>query len=114
MLESFHLKRPTINEYGQLCCPSCNSSNLHSEQTEVYARTEDAVTVAVKTIQTSTPPTVLIAAAERNTSPRRDATSIFFSCEGCDSMSELTILQHKGSTYCGWYQNPNSLWEKKL
>jgi hypothetical protein len=44
-----------------------------------------------------------------NPSWRRDGIAIEFCCEGCGSIGELTIAQHKGVTLVGWREKKERL-----
>lgn len=79
-------------------CPGCGSPNLHHHRVEIYDRdTEDAETgrrVVVESSEVS-----VTGNMQDNPSPRRDGMRIAFWCEICYILSELTIVQHKGTTY---------------
>jgi len=90
-----------------LTCPSCNCQNLHQETVEVYQCYEDSD--GIRTVATLTA-TTIDTNLKNNPSARRNGLRIFFRCEHChfDNLEEygappplfeLTIAQHKGSTY---------------
>ena len=87
-----------------MTCPSCGFNYLHHEQVEVFPRPkEDAeryvgFEVSRQGLRTIPPDT--------NPSSRRDGLRIRFSCEGCDLLPSLTIVQHKGQTFMEWEQRP--------
>jgi len=86
-----------------LMCPVCNSENPHHEGVTVFDRAEDAA--VIKVTEVSDGRALSRAVPERvagNPSSRRDALAVRFSCEQCPNISELTIVQHKGSTYLAW------------
>jgi hypothetical protein len=85
-------------------CPVCRGNNLHHGATTVFERRngEDGPSFAtivngkeIKRVEGSP-------AESANPSPRRNAVAIEFRCEGCPAISELTIMQHKGTTYLQW------------
>ena len=89
---------------GVLLCPHCGGDYLRHQQIDVFNRAREdsadglAITIRGCAEQTSTD------AQEGNPSHRRDGMRIMFLCEGCDQMSHLTIVQHKGQTFMEWEQ----------
>ncbi len=83
-----------------LCCPKCKGSFLHHEDVTVYVRPkEDGPTERVHVFPGGT--------TERwdgrgNPSERRGGVGIFFSCETCPHLLQLTLAQHKGETFIRW------------
>lgn len=89
----------TISDSAALMCPSCGCSNLHHYRVEVYARRlEDSATGMRAEISTRGSVTVNTSMAG-NPSARRDGVRIHLHCEQCPALVELTIVQHKGTTY---------------
>lgn len=100
------------HEFGgmsMLHCPYCRSEYdcLHHGVVVVYNRDEedgDVTEIAVvgdKTVQRRMPD-----AESDNPSARRDGLAIQFYCENCGKDDfELTISQHKGSTFLVWRQH---------
>lgn len=99
--------------YEPLLCPACGSMNLHHRLVTVYERNEDAAQtretrIAVGSeITTATVPS----AQSGNPSSRRDGLAVGFYCEQCPALTELTIEQHKGSTYLAWRRTATILRE---
>jgi hypothetical protein len=96
-----------ITEDGALCCPWCGEEEwpcLHHGEVTVYERGEDAKHVMVTRVSRDKPPAVetVPTAGSGNPSARRNGLKISFWCEFCDSVSELTISQHKGQTLLDW------------
>lgn len=98
------MKAPQFEDYSYggmgrgLLCPGCNGVNLHHHKVEVFERdAEDASTgrrVTVEAYQVS-----VTGDMTGNPSARRDGMRVAFWCETCSALSELTIVQHKGTTY---------------
>lgn len=88
------------NEEGsgvELKCPNCGSINLHHERIEIFEREEDQDTglhVSVSDSKASIDQTL-----KGNPSLRRNGLTIHFWCELCSKKSQLSIAQHKGSTF---------------
>src|SRR5262245_46074314 len=107
----FVLEAPS---YGwELMCPRCRSNNLHHEKVTVFTRPEgedqDVIAMGVEGRQVSVH--AYSADDPINPSSRRDGLVIDFWCENCDCDEneggifqhlELTIVQHKGTTYFNW------------
>ena len=93
-------ERDTYGEDGVgLLCPGCGCSNLHHDQVDVYARdSEDSPTGYHATV-TAGAGLRLLNNMTDNPSSRRDGLRVLFWCEQCPALSELTIVQHKGTTY---------------
>jgi hypothetical protein len=93
-------ERLTYGEHGVgLVCPGCGCSNLHHDQVDVYARdAEDSPTGYHATV-TAGAGLRLLNNMTDNPSSRRDGLRVLFWCEQCPALSELTIVQHKGTTY---------------
>ena len=85
-----------------LLCPACQGSYLHHGTVIVYDRaSEDAPSYAIVVDREGA---LLTEGAEatRNPSSRRHGVAIRFECENCDTVSELTLAQHKGCTHLEW------------
>jgi hypothetical protein len=85
-----------------LLCPQCGNGNLHHGRVVVYDRTEDAPKIRETVIDKTIAISMVPSSQSRNPSSRRDGLAIEFNCESCDGLSELTVEQHKGSTYLNW------------
>jgi hypothetical protein len=99
-----------------LCCPSCESDNLHQKITDVYCRSKEDSDHGVHatitggyemlpshedgnpscTIESCINPDTHVGSCP---SSRRDGMSVEFLCEGCDAITVMSIYQQKGSTY---------------
>ena len=86
-----------------LICPNCSGENLHQERVTAYFRHEDSDVGMVAEVDRDT----VRADANGdcltgNPSSRRDGMVISFSCESCNVMPSLAIIQHKGVTNFEW------------
>lgn len=81
-----------------LICPGCKCDNLHQYRVDVFFREKEdsqkgyAVTISDKGVITNSE-------MKDNPSQRRDGMFVRFYCEQCDVISQLEIVQHKGTTY---------------
>lgn len=92
-----------LNDYNILNCPACNGECLHQERVTAYFRNEDSDVGMVADIDRETVRADANGDCIRgNPSARRDGIVISFSCETCDVMPRLAIIQHKGTTYFEW------------
>ena len=82
-------------------CPACGGENLHQERVDSWFREEDA-THGVHTSAMKDGGCFVSPELHGNPSARRDGLTIAFSCEGCDRISSLAVVQHKGLTLVGW------------
>jgi hypothetical protein len=86
-----------------LACPKCGGENLHHEVVVVYDREEDATLVTKIVVgKGDVSKREVKSEGSGNPSARRDGMSIGFICETCPAWPELTVEQHKGSTYLAW------------
>jgi hypothetical protein len=86
-----------------LACPCCGETYLHHSQVTVYDRDEDAEHVTrIEVRRGRATRSIVSNTGSGNPGARRDGLAIRFWCEGCTAISELTIEQHKGSSYVGW------------
>jgi len=86
---------------GTLMCPKCEGNNLHHGAVKIYERREDQPTTEI-TIKNETKTIEIENDSQNNPSKRRNAVGIYFECEECGPVGELTISQHKGSTFVEW------------
>ena len=95
---------PKTQEKIIFACPACGGINLHHNEVTVYDRTEDAAEVRETKIMMGGAVTSLRApsSASRNPSSRRCGIAIAFWCEGCPTVFEFTLEQHKGTTFTSW------------
>jgi hypothetical protein len=96
-----------VSEDAQLYCPGCGSVNLHHELVTVFNRREDQSAVVVTTISPAgyeepSITTVMTTAGYGNPSARRHGLRIRFTCEQCPGVFDLTLAQHKGTTFLTW------------
>jgi hypothetical protein len=92
-----------ITGTDELACPSCGGGNLHHSTITVFSRREDeAEVLQTKVCGVRGTVTVTRDAGADNPSRRRDGIAIGFYCETCRVAPELTIAQHKGSTFINW------------
>jgi hypothetical protein len=88
---------------SELMCPACGGACLYQRTVIVYSRAEDAEHTTVTEINDSRVSMRVVNSAEaRNPSSRRHGMAIRFTCETCNVITELTLAQHKGSTYLKW------------
>lgn len=91
-----------VSADSPLVCPACGGSSLHQRTlTSFYREQEDGPTRAIALDGLN----VKLDANNndgRNPSYRRDGLTIRMKCEGCASVLDFAIWQHKGSTYLGW------------
>jgi hypothetical protein len=87
----------------ELCCPNCGGRCLHHGRITVFDRREDDPEITVTTVTGGKVRQSTVSEKQANNpSRRRHGLAIEFECEMCSAISELTIAQHKGSTYFGW------------
>lgn len=80
-------------------CPNCGGENLHQRDKGIYHREEDSKT-GLRVLVSSEPRTFINDdCMDCNPSPRRNGLRIDFWCENCDMISELQIIQHKGTEF---------------
>ena len=80
-------------------CPSCGGENLHQQGKAIYHRETEDSEMGLRVLISEQ---ILInndASMECNPSSRRDGLRIDFMCEHCDMISELQIIQHKGTEF---------------
>jgi hypothetical protein len=86
-----------------LCCPSCGFEYMHHDVVTVFARDEDKEqTIVTQIVGRKTIVTFVASNKSKNPSARRDGLAVMFWCEGCDSVNELCLEQHKGQTFFSW------------
>ena len=81
----------------ELLCPGCGQPNLHHESVEVYERDREDSETGIKAVMKRG----LQVSRDMmdNPSRRRNGVRMVFNCEHCDAISDLTVIQHKGTTY---------------
>lgn len=85
---------------GALSCPSCKASNLHQVKVVSEFRFDedgDGIRTTVTRDEVNT-----TGQLTDNMKYRRDNLYIHFTCEHCDALPVLAIIQHKGSTLIDW------------
>ena len=90
-----------VDDEGVLTCPVCGDTNLHQKQTQVFNRDEDRLTPGVAIDESGQ--TFSLLESGKNPSGRRGGVRIHFSCEQHEIPElDLTIVQHKGTTFIAW------------
>jgi hypothetical protein len=94
-----------------LQCPNCGEFNLHHGSVRVYDRAgEDCERVAVTDVAYGKAETAHVLSSDSgNPSLRRSGLAIAFWCEHCTVHAELTLAQHKGSSFLKWRFLPNGV-----
>jgi hypothetical protein len=97
-----------------LTCPQCRGEYLHHGRVTVYDRAEDAPRVTKIEVRDHS---AMINKVDNdisgNPSYRRGGLAIQFSCEQCDTTSELIISQHKGQSIISWRGQENGRSERR-
>ena len=100
----------------RLICPICDGEYLHQQAVGVYhnpfdSRREDSQGFLVTPDGECMVHTRLHAGV-LNPSDRRDGMRISFWCESSCKVPDLLMLQHKGTTYMRWEDEPSGsrLW----
>jgi len=85
-------------------CPACQGGHIHHDTVTIFDRkAEDAPSYALVVERGGCVSNITGARAEQdNPSSRRHGVAIRFWCEECDTISELAVEQHKGSTRLRW------------
>lgn len=79
-----------------LLCPNCGDYGLHHRAIEIFDRKEGdekGLRVAVSNMKAK-----IDTELTGNPSKDRNGLKLYFSCESCDAISSLSIVQHKGRT----------------
>lgn len=81
-------------------CPSCGGDNLHHYRVLVYTRSsEDSETGTVVDVDNKQTTTYNSVPMWENPSGRRDGLRILCTCETCADIVEISVVQHKGTTF---------------
>lgn len=80
-----------------LLCAGCGEDYLHHDHIEIFARNVEDATEAPH-ITISPHGIEMDSDISKNPSRRRDGLTVRFYCEACDTISVLSIAQHKGAT----------------
>ena len=94
-----------VDEYGGLLCPICGGANLHHELVEVFDRKKEDSTTGWHVSSGDGKPPRIDTQMKGNPSERRDGIIVHMWCENCTDEGgnpvpiELTIAQHKGTTF---------------
>lgn len=98
-------------EHQPLKCPCCEAdwSCLHHSYVIVWNRDDEDgdVTETIIDSDNKIERRKCPSKGSRNPSSRRDGIAIGFWCELCPAETELTIEQHKGSTFLAWRLQPD-------
>ena len=92
------LKKVTIDETGDLICPTCGDAYLHQYRVDVFERDEDCIGLHTRVERKLV---TVDDNVKNNPSPRRQGLVVSLWCENCRANVELSILQHKGGTQIG-------------
>ena len=87
--------------HDPLECPYCGGENLHQKNCTTYWRNTEDSNFGISTFSADEQ-ALFSANMNGNPSSRRDGISISFWCESCGDISQLDIIQHKGSTFIAW------------
>lgn len=93
------LNSETTGDEHALACPGCGSTNLHHHRVDVYRRNREDDNQGLRASVYSVGSVIVGNNMDGNPSERRDGVRMHFTCEMCPALSELTIVQHKGTTY---------------
>jgi len=88
---------------GALCCSHCGFNYIYHTKTEVFEREGEDVPKGIHVIIGANDVKIK-KDMKGNPSPRRDGIKIYLSCENCDKITVLTIVQHKGNTYLDYQE----------
>ena len=94
---------------NSLQCPLCEGGNLHHTKVTVFNRVPDDGRVRVSVVGDLVVVKETDSLGSGNPSGRRDGLRISFWCETCDEgtkIPDLCIVQHKGTTYIYWDEEP--------
>ena len=94
-----NLNSETTGDEHALACPGCGSTNLHHHRVDVYRRNREDDSQGLRAMVYGAGPVLVGNNMYGNPSERRDGVRMHFTCEMCPALSELTIVQHKGTTY---------------
>lgn len=86
-----------INNQNELLCAACGYNYTHLISIEAFERAEDAVSGLHVIIEGQS--AITNTALDGNPSDRRDAVRLTYSCEGCDKLTVISFIQHKGNTF---------------
>jgi hypothetical protein len=94
-------QQPGEINYQLVHCEGCGHDCTHHGRVEVYNRTqEDApIGLAITIDGQSTMERRGTSGADGNPSSRRNGLRIVLSCEDCEAVTALEIVQHKGGTF---------------
>jgi len=88
---------------ANLICPKCQGQYLQHDAITIFERDEEDAPSHALHVEGGRLSKIEGAQADRaNPSLRRNGVSVRFWCESCRAIQELTIEQHKGSTYMRW------------
>jgi hypothetical protein len=94
-----------FSENSAVICAHCRHEWTHIHAVETFSREEDAATGvhAVIAMDNSYDTIRINSNILANPSPRRDSIKVYFSCEACNKLTELRIVQHKGMDYLSFH-----------
>ena len=85
-----------VRRTSTLTCANCGCEYLHHTRVSIYERQEDAFDGLH--IEVGDNQVVMNTSQEGNPSPRRSGIKIRLDCEGCNKITWLSLIQHKGQT----------------
>ena len=95
-------ERVSIDDQHILNCPYCNDGYLHQYAVEVFVRKCEDSNVGLKITTVGESFSKSTDVQTGNPSNRRDGIVIKFTCEGCEELPELLIIQDRGNTQIKW------------
>jgi len=100
---------------SSLICPICEGDNLHQQAVAFYDHTPTGnrgffITPDIEGVEHNS-----LHADLFNPSSRRQGMRVSFWCEHCRETPDLLVVQHKGTTYLGWEEEPSGsrVWPNK-
>lgn len=81
-----------------LQCAACSHDCTHQEEVVVFNRNESTEQQFMR-VQVNWSEVTIDDCMAGNPSPRRQAVVIAYTCEECNAVSQLIVMQHKGTTF---------------
>lgn len=105
-------KAPSGRPYF-VSCASCDSDCMHQADVEVFRRDEEDSEMGMHLLTRG----IEYVRGERvsgNPSSRRDAVRIIYTCEQCDMLTIMELVQHKGTETLEFHCRPRRMDEEYL
>ena len=99
--------RVWADDFNEIKCPNCGGDFLHHEYVVVHAQSSKYINAYDHEKQHETD-------VCRNPSSDRNGITIGFSCETCDDLIELQLMQHKGVSAVQMTTIPNGRYYQRL